>query len=168
MKLAEGDIIESLAHAHGPEMRLQLWKLGGVTLINDAYNANPNSVAAALDTLRDLPTRGRRIAILGDMRELGESSDQYHREVGILAGQSKIDVIMCVGEKAKLIGEAAKKAGVEHVACFRDAATAARMIPGRLKARDLVVVKASRSIGLESVATAIADKLQVHSRKAAS
>ena len=67
----EDAIVAGLAEASGPEMRLDLSEINGVKILNDAYNANPASVAAALETLRDLPHDGRKIAVLGDMLELG-------------------------------------------------------------------------------------------------
>src|SRR5205814_5517050 len=75
-------IIDALSRAHGPDMRLQLSRVNGVTVLNDAYNANPNSTRAAIETLAALPARGRRVAVLGDMLELGDHSDRYHQETG--------------------------------------------------------------------------------------
>ena len=80
--LSKKTALAGLAGASGPEMRLQLQRFGPVTVLNDAYNANPSSMRAALETLATLATAGRRVAVLGDMLELGPSSEQFHRELG--------------------------------------------------------------------------------------
>jgi UDP-N-acetylmuramoyl-tripeptide--D-alanyl-D-alanine ligase len=158
MGVAEDLIYETLSHATGPDWRLQLQKVGNFSVLNDAYNANPNSMRAALETVRDLQTPGRRIAVLGDMRELGESSDQYHREIGQFAAECRFDVLYCVGPKSKLIAESAAAAGMKKpkITHFKSAADCAAVIRRRLRRSDLVLLKASRSIRLETVATAIA------------
>jgi UDP-N-acetylmuramoyl-tripeptide--D-alanyl-D-alanine ligase len=157
MGVSEDLVIETLAEARGPDMRLQLHRLGSVTLINDAYNANPNSMRAALETIAALPTEGRRIVVLGDMLELGHSSDRYHREIGQVAAACKFDLLACVGKQAGLFAEAAEQAGmaIGAICRFRDAAEAAAAIPKWLKDGDLVLLKGSRSMHLEYVDAAI-------------
>ena len=159
MRLTEEAIIAALASASAPEMRLQLSKVNGVRLLNDAYNANPNSTRAAIETLLSLPARGRRVAVLGDMLELGKQSDAYHKEAGVLAAGSKLDLLICVGKKAQLIAASAKAAGLEapRIVTYPDAAAAARGVMRRVRGSDLVLLKASRGIGLEAVAQAIAE-----------
>jgi UDP-N-acetylmuramoyl-tripeptide--D-alanyl-D-alanine ligase len=163
-------IFEGLADASGPEMRLQLQKINGLTMVNDAYNANPASMRAALETMAILPCRGRRIVVLGDMRELGKSADRYHWEIGEFAATCKIDNLACVGTKAALIAKAAKDSGMESTRVFHfpDAAAASKAIPKWLKSGDLVLLKASRGIHLESVAQAITEGNTKFFRKVAS
>ncbi|HSI34037.1 MAG: UDP-N-acetylmuramoyl-tripeptide--D-alanyl-D-alanine ligase [Phycisphaerae bacterium] len=155
--LTEEEIAKGLAHADGPDMRLQLQPANGVTILNDAYNANPASMRAALDTAARLPTRGRRIAVLGDMLELGRSSERFHREIGQAAAEMGFYAIACVGPYSKLIAESAIAAGLDesHVSHFADSATAAGAIPRWLDEGDLVLLKGSRSMRLEKVASAI-------------
>ena len=170
MGLAEEAIIESLAHAHGPDMRLQLSHSNGVTILNDAYNANPNSTRAAIETLVSLPSRGRRVAIVGDMLELGAHSDRYHDEIGEMIGQTRLDLLVCVGKNAQRIASSAKAAGLDgaRVVVYPDAETAARGFVRRVRSSDLVLLKGSRSIGLEAVAKAITDHHGKFVRRAAS
>jgi UDP-N-acetylmuramoyl-tripeptide--D-alanyl-D-alanine ligase len=150
-------IYEDLSVATGPEWRLQLQKVGKISVLNDAYNANPNSMRAALETVRDLPVKGRRLAILGDMRELGHSADRYHREIGEFAAACKLDSLYCVGPKSVLIADAAEAAGMDKrkVVHFESADDCAQIAPRWLRNGDLVLLKASRSIRLETVASAI-------------
>jgi UDP-N-acetylmuramoyl-tripeptide--D-alanyl-D-alanine ligase len=157
MGVSEDLAIETLAEARGPEMRLQMHHLGPITLINDAYNANPNSMRAALETIAALSTNGRRIAVLGDMLELGRSSDRYHREIGQVVAQCKFDLLACVGAQASLIADSAEQAGMDigAICRFRDAAEAAQAIPQWLRDDDLVLLKGSRSMHLEYVDAAI-------------
>src|SRR5207253_6750493 len=151
MGVSEDLAIRSLADARGPEMRLQPHHFGSVTMINDAYNANPNSMRAALETVAALQTRGRRIAVLGDMKELGRSGERYHREIGEYAATCKLDVLACVGKLAAGIAQGAERAGMALGALcrFKDAAAAAKQVPAWLRAGDRVLLKASRSMQLE-------------------
>src|SRR6185436_11109474 len=104
----EEQVVHHLSTATGPEMRLQLQQVNGVTLLNDAYNANPHSMRAALETIASLPKTGRRIAVLGDMLELGESGPRHHREIGEFAATCGIDLLVCVGEGGSQIAEGAR------------------------------------------------------------
>ena len=162
MGVSEDLAIETLAEARGPEMRLQPHRLGTITMINDAYNANPNSMRAALETIAGLPTSGRRIAVLGDMLELGEASDRYHREIGQCVANAKFDLLACVGKKAALIADSAEHAGmpIGGICKFRDSAEAAHAIPQWLKEGDLILLKGSRSMHLEYVDGAIKKSCQ--------
>jgi UDP-N-acetylmuramoyl-tripeptide--D-alanyl-D-alanine ligase len=158
--LSEDASIEGLAQCQGPEMRLQPYHLpSDITLINDAYNANPNSMRAALETIAGLAVRdpGRRIAVLGDMLELGASSERYHRELGEFAVKCNLDVLACVGPGGETIAQAAEHAGmaIGAICRFKDSESAAREVPAWLRSGDLVLLKASRSMRLERVAEAI-------------
>ena len=116
---------------------------GGGLLINDAYNANPASMRAALEHLAE--HEGRKVAVLGEMAELGPTAPEYHREVGELVESLGIDVVLAVGELAHGYG------GI-HVSTVEEAVEKARELvePG-----DVVLVKASRAVGLEVVAEAL-------------
>jgi UDP-N-acetylmuramoyl-tripeptide--D-alanyl-D-alanine ligase len=159
LMVPEDVILEGLAHAEGPDMRLQLRRAGDVTILNDAYNANPSSMRAAIDTVANLNVGIRRVAVLGDMRELGPASERYHREVGEYAAQAgRLDLLACVGPQSEQIADAAVAAGLPDrvVYHYPDAAAAGRAVPELLRPRDLVLVKASRGMRLETVADAIA------------
>jgi UDP-N-acetylmuramoyl-tripeptide--D-alanyl-D-alanine ligase len=150
-------IAQSLAGAIGPDMRLQAIEAKGIRILNDAYNANPASMKAAIETLAALPTAGRRIAILGDMRELGAASRESHREIArVVAKEYPPDLLVCVGNEAKEIASEASSAGfpAAKIELFPDA-IAATAIARRVAIGDLVLLKASRAIGLETVARAI-------------
>ena len=154
----EDAIIESLAIAHGPEMRLQWQPAGNVRVLNDAYNANPNSMRAAIETAAALPRVTKRIAVLGDMKELGRASDRYHREIGqFVAGTGAFDLLVCVGDQAALIADAAAACGfpADAILRFRDALSASVDFPRTLQDGDLVLLKGSRSVHLEEIAKAI-------------
>jgi UDP-N-acetylmuramoyl-tripeptide--D-alanyl-D-alanine ligase len=157
MGLSEQEIVGSLAEARGPDMRLQLLNIRGVSILNDAYNANPASMQAAIDTLCTLDTCGRRIAIIGDMRELGESADRFHRELGEFAASRPLDTIFCAGDKAAMIAESARHAGfpADNIIYFPNTASAANAVADYLVAGDLVLLKASRSMRFETIAQAI-------------
>ncbi len=156
--LAEGLTLDEVACALGrlaPGLRLRVRELaGGVTLIDDSYNASPASTLAALDLLAELP--GRRLALLGDMRELGDLSAESHRQVGRRAAELA-DVLYTMGDLGRAIGEAALDAGaapeaVRHLDSTQEAATALRE---ELRPGDALLVKGSRALALERVVAAL-------------
>jgi UDP-N-acetylmuramoyl-tripeptide--D-alanyl-D-alanine ligase len=152
-------IIEGLSAATGPAMRLQLKEVNGISILNDAYNANPASMEAALQTMCDLSVNGRRIAILGDMREMGGWTEQFHRDIGRLAAKSNLDALVCVGTAAAWIAEAAQDAGMRDdvISHYPDAISAANAVKTWISSGDLVLLKGSRAIGLEKIAAIIED-----------
>src|SRR6185437_4933419 len=117
--------------------------INGSTIIDDTYNASPASMLAALDLLAEAP--GRKIAVLGDMRELGDAEAEGHREVGERAGVIA-DVVVAVGELGRVIGEAAARAGTGDVRVAEEAAKVAAIIGPMLGEGDVVLVKASRAL----------------------
>jgi UDP-N-acetylmuramoyl-tripeptide--D-alanyl-D-alanine ligase len=119
--------------------------LGGVTLINDCYNANPVSMRAALDNLAE--ATGRRIAVLGGMGELGVDSRRFHHEVARHAAESGVDLLVAVGELGGAYADD-YPGSIEHVATPEDAAELVRRVAGP---GDTTLVKGSRSVGLERV-----------------
>ena len=159
-RLSDEEILHGLSIAQGPEMRLQLQQVHGITILNDAYNANPASMKAALETLKTLPTTARRIAIIGDMLELGPTGDALHQEVGTFAATCGLHRLVCIGPLSAHIAAAAIEAGMteDRIQRFPDAESAARELPGQIGAGDVVLLKASRGIHLEVVAKAIEAK----------
>jgi UDP-N-acetylmuramoyl-tripeptide--D-alanyl-D-alanine ligase len=140
-------IAEALGRAQAPLRLRTLPGPNGSTIIDDSYNASPASMLAALDLLAELP--GRRLALLGDMLELGAFEEEGHRLVGQRAARS-LHALYVVGERGRLIGEAAQAAGLAEVHFLpkEEAAAALRMALGR---GDHLLVKASRALALETV-----------------
>jgi UDP-N-acetylmuramoyl-tripeptide--D-alanyl-D-alanine ligase len=120
---------------------------GGVVVVNDCYNANPMSMRAALDDLA-ASAPGRRVAVLGDMLELGPGEVRFHQEIGAHARATGVDLLVTVGPLAAAMAEEFGGA-VEQVGT---AAEAAALLPGIVREGDTVLVKASRGVGLEVVA----------------
>ena len=148
-----------LATAKPPKMRMQFWEAGGVRVLDDCYNANADSMLAALQTLADLPCSGKRVAVLGDMAELGEHTSAAHEEIGRRVAALKIDRVVAVGKFAKHTADAAAAGGLD-AEIFSDVTAAASELPKRVKAGDLLLLKASRSTGLERVGEALRNPTQ--------
>src|SRR5213594_1484827 len=140
-----------LAAAPLAKARLQIKKIGGVEFIDDSYNANPDSMKAALRTLAELPAEGKRIAIFGEMRELGAESERGHREVGETAATLKIDQLIAIGNMAAEIAHGAKDAGLKNTAIVESTAEAAQLLGEIAMPGDLVLVKGSRLARTERV-----------------
>jgi UDP-N-acetylmuramoyl-tripeptide--D-alanyl-D-alanine ligase len=148
----------ALADASVSPWRMELsTTAAGVVVVNDAYNANPASMAAALVTLAAMSVSGRRFAVLGQMAELGAGAEAAHRDVGRRAAELDLDGIVVVGERAAAVAAGARQAGLpaDAVAVVADAGEAVNRVRGWLAAGDAVLVKASRSVGLERVAAAL-------------
>jgi UDP-N-acetylmuramoyl-tripeptide--D-alanyl-D-alanine ligase len=143
-------IVAGLADGWSAPHRVGLVRLGSVTVIDDSYNASPGSMFAALELLGDLP--GRRVAVLGEMLELGEEHDHGHQAVGEAAGRVA-DLVVVVGSGASGLAQGAQDAGLAPGRVLRvaDAASALEALRPRLRDGDVVLVKASRGIGLDAV-----------------
>ncbi|MFV0429384.1 MAG: UDP-N-acetylmuramoyl-tripeptide--D-alanyl-D-alanine ligase [Arachnia sp.] len=162
--IAAGVGLDTVAQALAAAVPRSGWRMelrtraDGVMILNDSYNANPDSMAAALRTAVDLGTHQRSefadarvIAILGDMLELGPESAQFHTELGRLAGDFAVSEVIAVGESAQLVRDCARDAGLTaRVASRDDVAGSLNLHPG-----DVVLIKGSRGIGLEAVAAAL-------------
>jgi UDP-N-acetylmuramoyl-tripeptide--D-alanyl-D-alanine ligase len=147
-------IVVGLESGWGAPHRAELVRLQGATIVDDSYNASPGSVLAALDLLAGLP--GRRVAVLGEMLELGEGHDAGHLAVGEAAGGTA-DLLIVVGHDARGIAAGAAAAGMDpsrihHVA---DETSALEVLRPRLRDGDAVLVKASRGIGLDRLVDAL-------------
>jgi len=125
--------------------------LGGATLIDDTYNANPDSMRAALRTLIELDADGRRIAVFGEMKELGSESEVAHWHVGQTAAIFGIDQLITIGDVAKAIGEAARAGGLKNITAVDSTKEAAELLGDIARPGDLILVKGSRSARTEQV-----------------
>lgn len=153
------EIAEALRGYTPPPGRMRLIKGNKHSLIlDDTYNAAPESMRAALDTLQELPGK-RKIAVLGDMREIGAYTEQAHRAIGDRAAEF-VDMLLCVGPAAKFIADEAKTRGVEkharrlapaEVLMFDDAGEAGRALDPMIREGDVILVKGSQSVRMEKV-----------------
>jgi UDP-N-acetylmuramoyl-tripeptide--D-alanyl-D-alanine ligase len=144
-------VAKGLTECRPPKMRLELWEVNGVRLLDDAYNANTDSMVAALQTLRELPCKGRRVAVLGDMAELGAYSETAHQEVGRQAAELGVGQLFAIGKMAPVMAQAARNFGLNRVLEFADVETAAAAVKSFVKSGDLVLLKASRVMRLERI-----------------
>lgn len=147
-------IVEALLHVEPERGRQELFRApDGFVVIDDTYNANPDSMRAALMMLASYDTKGKRIAVLGDMGELGEYAQACHSALGKLVYELGIDSLICVGELARYIGQSALEAGMEptKVELVDSVANALTCLDGVVFKDDVVLVKASRFMGLERI-----------------
>jgi UDP-N-acetylmuramoyl-tripeptide--D-alanyl-D-alanine ligase len=161
MGLSRAEIERGLAECQPPKMRMQLWESNGVRVLDDAYNANADSMLAALQTLQDMPCKGRRVAVLGDMAELGSHSEAAHVEVGKRTVEAGVGQLFAIGKMASVMAKAARDAGLNRVFEFLDAEAAASAVKSFVKPGDVVLIKASRAARLERVT----DALRVEGKK---
>jgi len=131
--------------------RSQIKDIGGVQFLDDSYNANPDSMKAALRTLVELDADGKRIAVLGEMRELGDQSERGHREVGETAAALKIDQLIAIGDIAAAIADAAGQAGLRKTTIVKSTSEAAEVLGEIAAPGDLVLIKGSRAARTEEV-----------------
>ena len=152
-------ILGGLAKAVTPGRRMRPVRMqNGALLIDDCYNANPSSTKAALLTLTHLVEgKGRAIAVLGDMLELGHTELDLHRDVGRFAAGAGLSLLVCFGTRAKALGEGAQEAGLsaDSVEYVDDAQEAARLVQSRARPEDVVLVKGSRGMRMERISDAL-------------
>ena len=149
------EIKEALLDVEVSPMRLQIIKNKKFIIINDAYNANPDSVKAAIDILLELGDGRRKVAVLGDMLELGEKEQEMHYEVGEYL--KNIDVLLTVGRLAEHIAFGAKCAGLtkDNIYCCKDNMSAVAKLEEILQLNDMVLVKGSRGMHMEYIVKGI-------------
>jgi UDP-N-acetylmuramoyl-tripeptide--D-alanyl-D-alanine ligase len=147
------EIAARLATFAPQPMRGEVLRLAGVTIINDAYNANPASAAAAIQTLEAMPARGRRLLVLGEMRELGGHSEAMHRRLAESVRRARIDGVLLVGRAAALMsGALANGSNTGRLVEMCDGVgDAAARLTEIVRDGDVVLLKASRAVGLERV-----------------
>jgi len=155
--LTNDEISEGFLSYAPVEGRSNVKSQNEITLIDDCYNANPNSVKAALTSMSSL--KGRHIAILGDMLNLGEHSKKMHYEVGAFAAQCGIDILLCQGELARNIFEGYNSSGGAQAYYYPLMTELSEIIPGKIKKGDVILVKASRGMHFEQLLPVISGSI---------
>lgn len=150
-----GEFELPLREALKANLRFRVLRIGALEVIDDAYNANPASMAAALQGLVDRPGDGARVAVLGDMLELGPESPKLHREVGRVAARLGVTHIFAAGERAADVVAGAREVGAAHAEIASDPETVARAIRSVAGPGDVVLVKGSRGMRMERVIEAL-------------
>ena len=158
--IGEGAILDGLAHAKPAKHRAQLVDVGGDrTVLDDCYNAAPPSMKAALDALVEItPAGAQKIAVLGDMLELGTDSAKLHAEIGAYAA-ARVDLLIAIGPNARAIDEAARPTLGVRAWHTDDPLAAAARVRELSRAGDVILVKASRGMRLERVIDALMEPL---------
>lgn len=156
----ENDIREGLASYVPAGMRMNVYEKDGVTVLADCYNAAPESMRGAIDTLSVLKVEGRRVAVLGDMKELGRDSDAMHAGIGRYLARKGVDLLFTFGESGAIIADAAIESGMASECVFieRDTekkAALAELIKCKIAEGDAILFKASRSMKLEEIIGAV-------------
>ena len=149
------DAAKALENFALTKLRSQVLERNGIRMINDAYNANPASMRAALETLSQIAVDGRRIAVVGDMRELGAMTHDAHRELGREVGNLQIDALFALGDHASVVVEGGREAGVDQAWAYRDRDALTNALQAYLKPGDLMLIKGSRGIAMENIVTAL-------------
>jgi UDP-N-acetylmuramoyl-tripeptide--D-alanyl-D-alanine ligase len=146
---------EALEHLQPSPMRMEVLRLKeGVTLINDAYNANPRSMELALKTLSEMKGTGRAIAVLGDMLELGDFSVEAHQHIGQRVKEFSIDFLLALGEEAPVLIESAIRHGLdsEKARIAESHTEVISILRKMIREGDWILIKGSRRMGMEKIA----------------
>lgn len=143
------EIAQALSQYEPSGMRQRIKEINGIKVIEDCYNASPDSQRAALNALKSIKSE-RTIAVLGDMLELGDYSKQAHCDIGKYAAEKQIDMLFTFGEESKNITETAQQFGMDAFA-FTDKAVLFNALKGEIRKGDAVLFKASRGMKLEEV-----------------
>jgi len=153
LRIPKSTVAAALASFSPPKFRMQVKKLGSVTILDDCYNANPSSMRSALSTLAALETTGRRVAVLGDMLELGPDSEKLHGEVGNYLMEMGVDELYTFGNLSRHLNQGARDKGLprKNAHHFADFDLMMAELASDLKPGDVVLVKASRGMRLERV-----------------
>lgn len=152
-------VLAAVSRLRDGRRRMERIEAGGITVLDDTYNANPESARASVRVLAGLHGFDRRVLVLGDMYELGEYAAEKHREVGAFAAHAGLDLVILVGEHVRDSASGARKAGLspDQVIHFADPDAAVDGVPALLSDRDVVLVKGSRAVGMERIVMRIVE-----------
>lgn len=153
-KIPHKNMLKNLKNIHLPYGRMTQIRLPhGILIINDCYNANPESVRQALSSFAYTKENQRKIAVLGDMLELGKFSERAHDEIGRAATEAGADILLAVGKWAEGIARGARKAGLaaSNIHCFETAKRAGQLLKKHLRRNDVILIKGSRGVRLETI-----------------
>jgi len=155
------DMAEALKDFQPGKMRLNIIEKGDIKIIDDVYNANPDSMKAALSVLRDLPAK-RKIAVLGDMLELGEYAVEAHKEIGKLVADSHIDILITSGDMSKYIAEESKVCGMKENNIFvcNTNKEVNEILKDIIKEGDSILVKGSRGMKMEQIVQFLQERVK--------
>ena len=153
------DIIKGIAGFSPSKMRMDIISFNGMKIINDVYNASPNSMEAGINVLSEIDLKSRKTAVLGDMLELGEWAEKAHFDVGKYASAAGIELIIAVGINARFIADGAISAGHpgKQVKYFRSNTEALDYLQKNLNSGDVILVKGSRGMKMEEIVKGLTD-----------
>ena len=154
-RIPKGDMAKALAGFVSTNMRMEIKTANGFKIISDCYNANPSSTKMALQTLGNMRIDGKRIAILGDMLELGKESGNMHKQIGMMVPEMNFDMLLAVGNEAKKYVEGAKTRGMKNVFHFGSVADVICFLNDKVAEGDVFLVKGSRGMHMEQVVDAL-------------
>lgn len=144
-------IKEALEQVHVPDKRMQIFTRAGVVVLNDAYNANPDSTKAALEVLNSIPAKGKRIFVFGDMLELGETAQAEHEKIGELLKNYPVDVFFAYGEFSHFAVKKVKQQSKMRAEHFTNKTDLQQALKNLLQPGDVLLVKGSRGMKMEEV-----------------
>jgi len=153
--VAPSNIQRALKSFRAVNKRMEVVTSGGVKILNDTYNANPDSVLSALETLRGFQARGKKYVVLGDMLELGPGSPKEHKRIGKIIGAAGFDELLTFGPMAANITQGAGKMAKRH---FTDKKALSEYLAGKISAGDVVLIKGSRGMKMEQVVAALQER----------
>ena len=153
-RVPKADIAKALANFRSTNMRMEIKNANGFKIVSDCYNANPSSTKMALQTIGNMKVN-RRIAILGDMLELGAQTDALHQEMGAMVPEMNFDMLLTVGEKAKLYVKGAKSKGMKAAHHFASVQELIDTLTEIVAEGDVLLIKGSRGMHMEQVVDAM-------------
>ena len=151
-KVPMKEIISALERHAGANKRMEVIKRKDITILNDTYNANPDSVLAALKTLQSMKTAGKKIVVLADMLELGEKAEHEHAKIGLAVSDLEFEYLLTFGPLSRFTHEASKLAFAEH---FETKEALIGSLKSQITPGDVVLVKGSRGMKMEEVTAQI-------------
>jgi UDP-N-acetylmuramoyl-tripeptide--D-alanyl-D-alanine ligase len=154
------DLLPHLARISGSRRRMELKQCGALSIFDDTYNANPESARASVRVLAGMHGFTRRVLVFGDMLELGESAEEMHHAVGLMAAESGIDLCVLIGDLSQATAAGAREGGLtdDKIVHYDEVEAAQEGLPGLLAGGDLVLVKGSRRLGLERLVQALEER----------